>query len=132
MLLTPFNASGQFKPATGGLRRLAVRGAAATLTSSGLGLIIQIASTVVLARLLTPTDFGLVTMVTTFSLLLANFGYNGITEVVIQWEELNHALSTNLFWINLLVGVLLTMVFAAAGSLLGQFYGDARVQNVAI
>jgi PST family polysaccharide transporter len=130
--MTPFNTSGEFKPVTGGLRRLAVRGVAATLFSSGSGLVIQIVSTVILARLLTPTDFGLVTMVTTFSLLLANFGYNGITEAIIQWEDLNHTVSSNLFWINFAAGVLLTAAFAGAGSLLGILYGDPRVVNVAI
>ncbi len=133
--MKPFDAQGDFRPiATDGdgvLRRLAVRGAGVTLLSSGLGLGIQVVATIVLARLLTPKDFGLVAMVTTFSLLLLNVGVNGLTEAVIQCEKIDHALASNLFWINLAAGIVLSAGFAAAGSLLARFYHDARVAGVA-
>jgi O-antigen/teichoic acid export membrane protein/glycosyltransferase involved in cell wall biosynthesis len=134
--LKPFDINGEFQLAApdGGdkLRRVAVRGAGVTLLSGGTGLAIQVVATVVLARLLTPKDFGLVTMVTTFSLLLVNFGLNGLTEAVVQCEEISHKLASALFWVNLAGGFLLMLGFAAAGSLLAKFYHDARVQQVAI
>jgi len=89
------------------------------------------ASTMMLARLLTPADFGLVTMVTTFSLLLVSFGVNGFTEAIIQWEAVDHALASNLFWINLATGIFLTMGFAAAGSLMARFYHAPLVARIA-
>jgi PST family polysaccharide transporter len=92
----------------------------------------QMIATVVLARLLTPADFGVVAMVTTFSLLLTSFGLNGYTEAVLQREEIDHFLASNLFWINLGVGLLFAMGFAGAGSLLARFYGDPRVAHVAV
>lgn len=92
----------------------------------------QILATVVLARLLAPADFGLVTMVTTFSLLLINFGGNGFTEAVVQREHIDHNLVSNLFWINFGAGVGLTIVFAAAGTLLARFYGNPLVARVAL
>ena len=80
--MRPFDQVGAFGPAipSGGatLRRLAVRGAGMTVFSGGIAVAIQVVATVVLARLLTPRDFGLVAMVTTFSLLLSNFGINGL------------------------------------------------------
>jgi PST family polysaccharide transporter len=89
-------------------------------------------ATVVLARLLAPADFGVVTMVTTFSLLIMSFGQNGYSEAVIQRDNIDHFLASNLFWINVGVGTLLTAAFAAAGSLLAKFYGDPRVAYVAV
>jgi PST family polysaccharide transporter len=89
-------------------------------------------ATVVLARLLTPADFGLVAIVTTFSLLLTNFGLNGFTEAILQQEEVNHALVSNLFWINLAIGGTLSIGFAAAGSLLARFYRDPSVAPVCV
>ena len=106
----------------GTLRSLAVRGAGITVLSGGLVQAIQIIATVVLARLLTPADFGLVAMVTTFSILFSNFGFNGFTEAVLQREEIDHLLISNLFWINLGTGLLLTIGFAAAGPLVALFY----------
>jgi PST family polysaccharide transporter len=129
----PFDSSGAFQSNVndGGIRRLAVRGAGVTIFSSGLGLAVQVVSTVVLSRLLTPKDFGLVTMVTTFSLLLVNFGINGFTEGVLQAKEMNRNLASNLFWINVGAGFILTIVFAASGSAMARFYGNPLVAHVA-
>ena len=133
VLLTPFNAAGVFMPGdeNGDLRRLAVRGAGVSMLSQGLALIVQMAAILVLARLLAPADFGVVTMVTTFSLLFVNVGLNGFTEAVVQWENLTDGLASNLFWINVGAGLLLTAGFAASGSLLGHFYHNSRVPEVA-
>jgi polysaccharide transporter, PST family len=130
----PFDANGEFQSAVkdGGIKRLAVRSAGVTIFSSGLGLIVQIVSTVVLSRLLAPTDFGLVAMVTTFSLLLVNFGINGFTEAVLQAEKMDRNLASNLFWINVSSGLLLTIAFAASGSVLARFYGNPLVAHVAV
>jgi O-antigen/teichoic acid export membrane protein len=132
--LKPFDHQGNFLPTeTGGeLRRRAVRGAGITVFSQGLVFAIQVMSIVVLARLLTPSDFGVITMVTTFSLLVMSFGLNGYTEAVIQRQELNHRLASNLFWINVGVGTVLALIFSAVGPLMAKFYHDPRVANVAI
>ncbi len=134
--MRPFNTDGSlpspFKNGAGELRRLTVRGAGATLAAGVMTLSTQIIATMVLARLLTPTDFGLVTMVTTFSLLVANFGFNGLTEAIVQCDEIDHQLASTLFWINAACGILLTIGFAEAGSLLARFYHDPLVQRVTV
>jgi PST family polysaccharide transporter len=132
--LKPFDANGAFQAGADqrDLGRLAVRGAGATVFSGGLGLAIQVIATMILARLVTPADFGVVTMVTTFSLLLLNFGLNGFTEAIVQREEIDRFLASNLFWINSGVGLLLTIGFAAAGSLMARFYANPLVARVAV
>jgi O-antigen/teichoic acid export membrane protein len=132
--MIPFDANGVFCPRAGHheLRRLTVRGAAATVSASGLALAAQVVSTVILARLLTPADFGVVTMATTFSLLLASFGLNGFTEVVIQFDEIDHHTASNLFWLNSGAALALSIAFASAGSLLARFYGNPLVAKVAV
>src|SRR5579863_347178 len=133
--LRPFDSNGNLVPPTdtggGALRRSTVRGAGATLFAGGLMLVIQVGATMILARLLTPTDFGVVAMVTTFSLLLVNFGYNGLTEAIVQRDEVTNDLASTLFWINVGFGVVLTLGFAAAGPLLTSFYHDLAVRRVA-
>lgn len=132
--MIPFDTSGVFHPVAEDreLRRLAVRSAGATIFGTVATTAIQVVSTVVLARLLAPTDFGVVAMVTTFSLLLNNFGLNGFTEAVIQCKEIDHRTASNLFWINLGGGLLLAGAFAASGSLLARFYRNPLVAHVAI
>jgi polysaccharide transporter, PST family len=133
-VMIPFDSSGVFCPSAGNhdLRRVAVRGAAATISASGLALVAQVVSIVMLARLLTPADFGVVTMVTTLSLLLSSFGANGFSEGVIQFEQIDHNTASNLFWLNTGAGLVLAIAFAAAGSLLARFYHNPLVANVAM
>lgn len=133
-ILRPFDHDGKFLPTEmgGGLRRRAVRGAGITVFSQGVVFATQIVATIVLARLLAPADFGVVTMVTTFSLLLMSFGLNGYTEAVIQREDLSHRLASNLFWINVGVGILFALMFSAAGSALAKFYNDPRVAHAVV
>lgn len=121
-----------FAEGRGELQNLAVRGAGATVSAQGVMLAVQMAATMILARLLTPADFGVVTMVTTFSLLILNFGLNGFTEAVVQIEKISRDLASNLFWINLSAGVLLTIGFAAAGSLLAGFFKDSLVAPISV
>jgi PST family polysaccharide transporter len=86
----------------------------------------------ILARVLTPADFGLVTMITTFSLLLSSFGLAGFTEAVLQTEVIDHSLASNLFWINMVGALILSVAFGAAGSLLAKFYSNPYITHASI
>ncbi len=88
--------------------------------------------TIVLARLLTPVDFGLVAMVTTFSLLLMNFGLNGFTEAIIQREDLHHAQVSTLYWINVALSLILTLFFIALAPAIAWFFNEPRLKGIAI
>jgi len=130
--LKPFQPNGTFHPIeTGkGLRRSAVRGAGAAITGSAGNFALGMGSVVILARLLTPSDFGIVTMVTTFSLLLRSFGLSGFTELIMQRDEMTDSLASNLFWINLGIGAILTLAFASSGRLLAYFFHNPDVVRV--
>ncbi len=131
--MIPFDSNGDFHPIDKGvgLRRTAVRGAGVSIAGQGVGFVLQIGSVAILSRLLTPADFGIVTMVTTFGLLFRSFGLNGFTEVILQREEMTHSLASNFFWINLGIGTFLTLVFAASGPLLAHFFHNPLVAPVA-
>lgn len=131
--MKPFLPDGTFRAIAtgGGLRRTAVRSAGASVGGSLAMFAVQMASVIILARLLTPSDFGLVTMVTTFSLVLRSFGLNGFTELIMQREELTESLVSNLFWINLCISAILALLFANSGRLLALFYHNSDVIKVA-
>lgn len=109
-----------------------MRGAGASLFASLLSFLIHFLGTIVLTRLLTPIDFGLITMVTAFSLLLQNFGVNGFTEAVIQKEDLDHRTMSTLFWINAFGSGVLTIVFASMAPLLVWFYDEPQLYLITI
>lgn len=132
-VLKPFDSDGIFDSVvTGGLRRTAVRGAGAAIAGQTANFILSIGSVVILARLLSPADFGVVTMVTTFGLLFRSFGFIGFTELIVQQDGLTDSLTSNLFWIELGVGGILTLVFASSGSLMALFYHNRSVAHVAV
>lgn len=130
-----FDHSGAFAPSLpdGGnaLRRMAVRSAGAQVLSGAISLSIQIAGTMMLGRLLTPRDFGLVTMVTTFSLLFMNAAANGFADSILQVKDITHRMASTLFWVNIGLAVFLTAVFASLGPLLARFFHEVPVAGIA-
>lgn len=114
------------------IKKKAVASGGTMIVSRMANTVIQMASTVVLARLLTPEDFGLVTMVTAFSLLLFNVGFNGFTEAIIQKEHLRPQQVSTVFWIGLALSTALAVLFAASSPLLAWFYKEPRVIPITI
>src|SRR5437660_1879771 len=92
------------------LKGRSVRGVTVTLTSQGAQFLMQSISTVVLARLLTPADFGIVAMVTAITGLGQAFADFGLSEATIQRTEINHDEVSTLFWINVAIGLGLMLV----------------------
>jgi len=129
----PFEKNGEFRAPSlgGGLRVVAIRGAGIGLFGEGITYLIQLAGVTVLARLLAPSDFGLVAAVTTFSIFLASITQNGFMEAILQREEINHRIASFVFWTNLGIALLLMLGFAASGPLISRFYHDPRVPGVA-
>lgn len=115
-----------------GLKRRAMRGAGATIFASAFSFFVHLFSTIILARLLTPMDFGLITMVTTFSLLLQNFGGNGFTEAIIQKEDINHKMISTLFWVNGAIMLVLTLLFILMAPFLAWFYNSPQLKTIII
>lgn len=115
-----------------GLKGRALRGGGATIAAQLCGLAIQTIGTIVLARLLRPSDFGLLTMVLIFSLLLGNFGVNGFTEAVMQVKEVNHKQMSTLFWINLSIQAILAIFFVASAPIIVWFYKEPRLTSIII
>lgn len=105
------------------LKKRSVRGGAITLVSQATTVVLQLASTVVLARMLTPDDYGVMGMVLSFVALAALFKDLGLSSAAIQKADLTVDQQSNLFWINALFGLALSLVFAAAAPLVAWFYG---------
>ena len=105
------------------LKTRTVRGGAITVAAQGAKLILQTTSTVVMARLLTPGDFGLVEMVAAFAGFIYLFKDLGLSAATIQREHITHEEVSALFWINIFLSLLLMLIGAAAAPLVVRFYG---------
>lgn len=112
------------------LKTRAVRGASVTVAGQVTSFAVQMGGTIMLARLLTPDDFGLVTMVLSISLLLQNFGGNGFIEAVVQRKEIDHKQISTLFWINAGISLLLMAAFIASAPLIAALYKEPRLKPI--
>ncbi len=109
------------------LKGRSVRGGLLTLTSQGIQFVVQSVSTVVLARLLTPSDFGLVAMVVAITGLATAFADLGLSEATIQRKEITHAQVSALFWVNAAIGLGLTLITMSLAPVLAWFYHEPRL-----
>lgn len=109
------------------LKGRSVRGGAVTLLAQGAKLALQTASIVLLARLLTPAEFGLVAMVVAVTRLVLMLKDLGLSMATVQQAEINHAQVSTLFWINVAVSVLLSAAVAGLAPAIAWFYDEPRL-----
>lgn len=110
-----------------GLRGMAVRGALTTGLTQIAKILIQFLSTIVLTRLLLPSDFGIIAMIAPligFSVLIQNFG---LTEAIVTAPILKHAEAATIFYLNLGLSVLFAGLTAAMAPLVAAFYHEPRL-----
>lgn len=110
--------------------RRAARGAVYSAAAQGARIGFTILSTIVVARLLTPADYGVIAMaapITGFILLFQNLGFN---HALIQSPNLAQGQVNALFWINIVASVAIALVILAIAPLAGLFYDDARPAQI--
>ena len=115
-----------------GLKGRSVRGGVVTLASQGTQFLIQTVATVVLARELPPSDFGIIAMVTVVTGLAMAVADLGLTEATIQRKEITHDQVTSLFWITVAIGAGLTLITASLAPVLAWFYKEPRLFAVTL
>jgi len=114
------------------LRGRTVSGAFVTIVAQGAQFIISFVSIMVLARLLTPNDFGLFAMVATIIGYLRVFKDAGLSTATIQREGITQAQVSNLFWINVALSGAVTLLLAASAPLVARFYHDPRLTGITL
>lgn len=114
------------------LKRKSVRGGMVTLLSQGISTAVHLVSTVVLARLLNPEDFGVMSMVAAITAFASLFRDLGLSTAAVQKDRISPALQSNLFWLNVALGALLTGLLSAAAPLVAAFYGRPELRWVTV
>ncbi|MEB3215438.1 MAG: MOP flippase family protein [Nostocales cyanobacterium 94392] len=92
--------------------------------------VMQFATTAILARLLSPADFGLLGMATIVIGFVELFKDLGTSAAVIQRKNLSESLVHSIFWINLAFGILGTIILFITSPLVANFYEEPRVAPV--
>lgn len=109
------------------LKANTIRGGFARLGAQGANFLVRVGSLTVLARLLSPKDFGFVGMVTAFTGILMLFRDFGLSSAVVQRSTVSEGQLSTLFWINMAVGALLGLVTLAMAPAIAAFYHEPRL-----
>ena len=86
-------------------------------------LVMQFSVTAILARLLEPSDFGLLAMANIFIYLGALLNEQGFSSALIQNQEVNDNHYSTVFWINIALGLFLMSLLHIAIPAIVVFFG---------
>jgi O-antigen/teichoic acid export membrane protein len=114
------------------LKEKAIRGGVARVSAQAIFFALRIGALMILARLLGPKDFGLVGMVTAFTSVLNLFRDFGLSSATVQRVHVTREQISTLFWINILVGAILTLSLSLMAPVVVRFYHEPRLFWVTI
>lgn len=115
---------------TSGLGATAVRGAFASMSGQVARGLVQVLGVVVLVRLLTPHDYGLVALTGVVIGIGEIFRDFGLSTAAVQARTLSHQQRSNLFWINTGIGVLLAAAAFLVAPLLAAIFRQPELTAV--
>lgn len=114
------------------LGRRALRGGVVSLAMQYGNGVLQIFSAIILARLLTPADFGLaaiVVVLTSFAPFLIDFGFG---DAIIQRSKITRGQVNSLFWLSSGIGLAVAVFVAACSPLIAWAYDEPRLEPIAL
>ena len=114
----------------GNVAQKTISGLSWSLNAQLLRQISQFLTTVFLARLLAPAEFGLVAMVIVFSGFANLFSDLGFGPALIQRHEIEDRHFCSVFWVNVAFGVLLSGLLAGAAPIIARFYKEPRLTPI--
>lgn len=93
-------------------------------------LLIQFIANIILARLLTPNDFGLIGMIMVFIALSNTIVDSGFGAALIQKKEVSQDDYSTIFYVNLIIAVLLFCLLFITAPLISGFYNQIELTNI--
>jgi O-antigen/teichoic acid export membrane protein len=87
---------------------------------------------IILARLLAPNEFGLMAMITVlvgFANVFTNFGFGS---ALVQKKEISNLDLSSVFWVNVVIGILLTVLFIVLAPVFAWFYNEPSLKPLTI
>lgn len=98
-----------------------------TSLSTIVNTVVQLLQYVILARLLSPDDFGLMSMLTVVIVFSQVFTDLGISSAIIYYQNLAREQLSSLYWLNIISGFLVFIVVLLVRPLIAGFYNEPRL-----
>ena len=115
------------------LKRKSLQGGVVSVLTQLTKLVLQTATLMFLARLLSPQDFGLQAMAAAFVAFVSIFSEGGLGAATIQRLEVTEdQISQLFFWVNAAIGAALSALTAISAPLVAALYGEPRLYWVTV
>jgi teichuronic acid exporter len=82
---------------------------------------------IILARLLSPSEFGLIGMITVFTTISQSFIDSGFGEGLIRKKDCTHEDYCTVFYFNILVGFILFLILFFSAGAISRFYNQPQL-----
>lgn len=109
-----------------------VRGGTVAFGAQCTRVFLSVVSTIVLARILAPQDFGMVAMVTASTGFLGILRDLGLATATMQSEEIDQNQVSTFFWINVMMGAVLAIAVALASPLIAAFFHEPKLVAISV
>jgi PST family polysaccharide transporter len=109
------------------LKERTVRGGAVTIIAQIIKQALSICSIVILARLLTPHDFGLIAMVTAVTGFALVFKDMGLSMATVQRAEIDNEQISTLFWINVAFSLFIFALTSGLAPVIAWYYKEPKL-----
>ncbi len=114
------------------LKRRSLLSGLINFASQPIKLVLGIGSTAILARILTPGDFGLVAMVAPLLALADSLSNFGLETAAVQKEELDNEQLSLSFWLSLKVNAVIVGLMVIMAPILAHFYGKQELIGITL
>jgi PST family polysaccharide transporter len=108
----------------------AVSNAKWVAVSQAARIVSQLANIFVLARILPPSDYGLMAMATVVTNLALLIRDQGTSAAIIQKENLGHHTINTVFWFNIAVGFTIAALIMAGAPLIAGYFKHGELINI--
>ncbi|HXF52624.1 MAG TPA: lipopolysaccharide biosynthesis protein [Hyphomicrobiaceae bacterium] len=114
------------------LGRESVRSGVVFFAARILNMFVQVGTTILLARLLSPRDYGLVAMVFALVGFAPHLIDLGTTDATVQRKQITQVGISGLFWLKVAIAATLTLLLAGSGGFIADFYGEPELTQIAV
>jgi len=112
------------------LKAHATRSGAISVVTQAFRFVLQFGSQVLLARMLSPEDFGLIAMIMVLTNFAVIFQSLGLSEATVQRARITQDQVDTMFWVNAGVGAIVSLLILGSAPLVGLFYSESRLVPV--
>lgn len=108
------------------------RGVFVTFAGFASRTLVQLGSVMILSRILSPADFGMLAMIMAIVGVVDLIRDFGLTGAILQRRDIDESQWQGLLWLSIAVGLALTVLVALLAPVIAWFYGEPRLVMLTI